>query len=114
LQVAYHDFEFSPEATAALESQGERGEHAKDIIKKLLNRDPLERRAFVRTIKSHPFFDGIDWYAIQIQQAEVEEPPDWSLAANTTEVRTIITLAMSLPMFIYTQPPLTCLICTRI
>jgi hypothetical protein len=75
------------EAEDILEGLGEPGAHARDLIQQLLNRDPAERRLFVKGIKSHPFFEGVDWLAIQTKQApaDMAPPPPYTLATNTKE-----------------------------
>ena len=37
------------------------GDNAKDLIKKLLDRDPKTRLADIEEIKKHPFFAKINW-----------------------------------------------------
>ena len=52
----------------------------KDLIKELLHKDPTKRLGFkngVRDIKAHPFFDGVDWHAIEQKKYQT---PDAYLA----------------------------------
>lgn len=45
---------------------------AKDVLTRLLNRDPEQRlgKAGVSEIKSHPFFDGLDWDKLAQRECE--------------------------------------------
>ena len=98
LQVAYRDFTFRPEALQQLEAQGERGAHTKDLIQSLLVRDPAERMAFVRQIKRHPFFDGVDWDAVVIKEAAVPPPPPGALNISTPEDMAMLTTSIELDL----------------
>jgi len=79
LKVAYADFEWSEEASNAIAKHGDMGVAAKDIVKRLLVRDPVERLEFAKDIAAHPFFDGIDWQAILYKQVQLPPPPPEAL-----------------------------------
>ncbi|CAG9319039.1 unnamed protein product [Blepharisma stoltei] len=52
---------------------------AKDLISKLLKRDPTQRLGSsfdADEIKSHPFFEGIDWNAVMEKQLKPPRPPE--------------------------------------
>ena len=42
---------------------------AQDLIKGLLQRNVSKRKEFISTLKSHPFFDGINWETISTEEA---------------------------------------------
>jgi serum/glucocorticoid-regulated kinase 2 len=48
--------------------------NAKDLLKGLLNRDPKKRlgNKGIETIKTHPFFEEINWEALE--KREVDPP----------------------------------------
>jgi serine/threonine protein kinase len=55
---------------------------AKDLIKRLLCRDPKKRLGAIKDseeIKEHAFFEGVDWEAVlarKVSMPAVEESPD--------------------------------------
>ncbi|KRX10058.1 Protein kinase-like domain [Pseudocohnilembus persalinus] len=52
-------------------------DQAKDLIIKLLNRNPKKRLGYAtdgEEIKKHPFFDGLDWDKVYNKQYPVEKP----------------------------------------
>jgi serine/threonine protein kinase len=56
--------------TAKLRFPPHVSDNAKDLIKKLLDRDPKTRLADIETIKKHPFFKQIDWYKKKLKKKE--------------------------------------------
>ncbi|CAG8789261.1 13938_t:CDS:2, partial [Dentiscutata erythropus] len=65
--ILNHVIQWPPEGFLSLE--------AKDLISKLLNQDP-EKRPTVEEIKTHPFFNGIDWEHIRQQPAPFVPNPE--------------------------------------
>lgn len=62
-------------------------EDAKNILRKMLDRDPAKRPS-VPQLKTHPFFKGIDWEALKSREAIPPRlGPNWQQRAMFEELR---------------------------
>jgi len=66
-ELMYEKILYSP-----LEVPDTFSENAKDIVQKLLDRDPLKRLSDPDLIKEHPFFSDIDW--VKLENKEIPPP----------------------------------------